>query len=159
MASKKKTSKAKTVFISFVALVIGVLIGYVLSSFFLSNKIDFVVVGDEFTNVGINSNYEESGIVCIFENKDVSDSVTIKYYDSEVNEVTKIDTTAAGQYVVRYTYEANNIKKTISRIINVVSMEDLSIGNTSLLQGEKYVGGLVGVGVNSIITASFVCAR
>ena len=50
---KRKTSKVKTFFISLLALVIGVLVGFVLGSFFQTTLLEFEVVGNNNLNIGL----------------------------------------------------------------------------------------------------------
>ena len=128
MATKKKqkkTSKVKTVFISILALIIGVLIGFVLASFFQTTRLEFEVVGENVTSISLDEEYTETGVTCTFDGVDKSSNVSVSYYDSLGNKVNNIDTSAVGSYLVKYTYEENGIKVSITKVVKIVSMKSL----------------------------------
>lgn len=142
MASKKrKTSKAKTFFISLLALVIGVLIGFVLGSFFQTSQLEFEVIGNNVYNISLESEYVESGVVCNFKGEDKSDEVVIEYFDSKGNKVDKIDTTKVGTYLVKYIYKQGNIQTSITKVVNISEFDDLQIHFLTL--GNEYAGDCV----------------
>ena len=140
MANKKqkKTSKVKTIFISLLSLVIGVLAGFVLASFFATTRLEFNVVGKNVKNIGLDSEYVEEGVTCIFDDVDQSVNVKIEYYDGEGNKVNSIDTSKLGTYLVKYVYKSNGIETSITRVVNIVEMEDLSIH--FMMLGNKSTG-------------------
>ena len=128
MASKKrKTSKTKTFFISLLALVIGVLVGFVLGSFYQTTLLEFEVVGNNVINLGLDKEYVEDGVSCYFNGKDKKEFVEIKYYDETGKEVSKIDTTKEKTYIVKYIYKEGKVETSITKIVNIVTMEDLQI--------------------------------
>ena len=141
MATKKKqkkTSKVKTVFISILALIIGVLIGFVLASFFQTTRLEFEVVGENVTSISLDEEYTETGVTCTFDGVDKSSNVSVSYYDSLGNKVNNIDTSAVGSYLVKYTYEENGIKVSITKVVKIVSMDDLEIH--FMMLGNEYTG-------------------
>ena len=128
MASKKrKTSKTKTFFISLLALVIGALVGFVLGSFYQTTLLEFEVVGNNVINLGLDKEYVEDGVSCYFNGEDKKDFVEIKYYDETGKEVSKIDTTKEKTYIVKYIYKEGKVETSITKIVNIVTMEDLQI--------------------------------
>ena len=124
---KRKTSKAKTAFISFLALIIGVLVGFVLGSFFQTSQLEFEIVGKNELNIGLDSQYVEAGAKCKFDGIDKTNLVIVEYYDSTGKKINTIDTTTLGTYIVKYIYKEGNIQTSITKVVNIVEMEDLEI--------------------------------
>ena len=135
---KKKTSKIKTLFISLFALVAGVLIGFVLSSFFQTTLLEFEVVGGNVLNVKLNDPYVEKGILCEYDGIDKKEYVSIEYFDINGVKIDKIDTTNVTSYLVKYIYEEEEIKTSITRVVNIVELENLEIHFLTL--GNQYTG-------------------
>ena len=135
---KRKTSKAKTAFISFLALIIGVLVGFVLGSFFQTSQLEFEIVGKNELNIGLDSQYVETGAKCSFDGVDKTNLVIVEYYDSTGKKINTIDTTTLGTYIVKYIYKEGNIQTSITKVVNIVEMEDLEIH--FMMLGNKYNG-------------------
>lgn len=139
MATKNKKNSSnvgKNIIVSILALVIGVLIGYVFSMYYFSYRLEFKLLGRTEQNIGLNTEYTDKGFVCSFDDVDYSGDVVVTYYDLNGNEIDKIDTTTETSYVVKYSLEVDGIKASITRILNVVKMEDLEfhfmmLGNES----------------------------
>ncbi len=141
MASKKKTSPFKTVVISILALIIGVMVGYLATNVYLSNDLEFHLVGKLEVNVGIGSTYKEKGAVCNFRGVDYSNDLEITYYDVQKNEVNEIATTSLTTYYVTYKIDNSKITSTLTRVVNVVEFEDLEIN--FMMLGNKYAGDCI----------------
>ena len=141
MASKKKTSPAKTIIISLLALIIGVIVGFVGSNIYLSYELEFYLNGDVETNVALGSTYEEEGAVCIFRGVDYSSELEITYYNDMMQEVNTVDTTSLTKYYVSYKIDNSKITSTLNRVIVVVEFEDLEIN--FMMLGNKYAGDCI----------------
>jgi beta-lactamase superfamily II metal-dependent hydrolase len=124
---KRKTSKVKTFFISLLALVIGVLVGFVLGSFFQTTLLEFEVVGNNNLNIGLDKEYVDEGVKCLYNGQDKTEFVEVEYYDSTGNKVSKIDTSKVNTYIVKYIYKEGKIETSITKVVNIVTMEDLEI--------------------------------
>ena len=138
MATKKQTSKGKTILISIIALVIGILVGYVFANFYNPNNLEFYLNGKTSVNVGIGSTYTEEGVVCNFKGTDYSDDVEITYYNDDKTICDKIITDSLDTYYVEYKIDTGKITSTLVRVVNIVEMEDLEIN--FMMLGNKYAG-------------------
>ena len=127
MASKKKTSVGKTVLVSIIALVLGVLIGYLVGNVYTSNDLEFYLVGNANTNIGLGSEYKEKGAVCNFRGTDYSSELEITYYNENKVEVPLINTTTLTTYYIEYKIDNTKITSKLTRVVNVVEFEDLEI--------------------------------
>ena len=87
---------------SLLALIIGVIVGFVGSNIYLSYELEFYLNGDVETNVALGSTYEEEGAVCIFRGVDYSNELEITYYNDMMQEVNTVDTTSLTKYYVSY---------------------------------------------------------
>ena len=139
--TNKKTSKIKTVLISIIALVLGVCIGYVVSHSFLTAELSFYLNGSSQQNVGLNSVYEEQGVVCEFKGKDYSQDVEITYYNENKVEVEQILTNIETIYYVIYVIENDDFSASLTRVVAIVDAEDLEIN--FMMVGNAYAGDCI----------------
>ena len=138
MASKKKTSPVKTILMSLLALIIGVISGFLASNVFFSYDLEFYLVGNSKTNVALGSKYEEKGAVCIFKGVDYTDELIVIYYDDNKNAVEFINTNELTNYFVEYIIDTKEISAKLTRVVSVVEFEDLEIN--FMMLGNKYAG-------------------
>lgn len=127
MATKKKTSVGKTILVSIVALLLGILVGYIGNSVFVNYSVEFYLVGNETTSVSIGNEYVDEGVVCTYRGTDYSEEVVLTYYDESLNIVTKIDTNVLATYYVVYNIWNEKFSGELTRIVNIVEYDDLEI--------------------------------
>ena len=125
--TQKKSSVGKNILVSVLALVIGLLAGYVLANSFAKVDLEFTLNGKNHQKIGLNSEYKEKGVVCIFKGEDYSSMVTTTYYDSNGNVCDKIVTTSLTTYYVEYKIETEKFSYKEIRLVSVVETEDLEI--------------------------------
>ena len=138
MASKKKTSPAKTILVSILTLIIGVISGFLAANVFLSYELEFYLVGKAKTNIGLGSTYKEKGAVCVFKGVDYSEELVVSYYDEQMNTVDFINTSELNNFYVEYTIDTGKIATKLTRVVSVVEFEDLEIN--FMMLGNKYAG-------------------
>ena len=132
MAKQKKTSVGKTILISIVSIILGILIGFVAGSVFAPTDLDFYLVGDDTVSVAIGNKYTEEGFVCTYRGKDYSDAVVISYSTSDLYECSHISTDAVETYFVTYSIINEKFSSKLTRVVNVVEYDDLEINFMTL---------------------------
>lgn len=125
--TKKKTSVAKTILVSFIALVLGVCIGYFFSNTYVTSHLTFYLNGKSYQTIGLNKEYIEEGVTCLYGSYDYSNEVEITYYNSNKEEVEAIATTELTTYLVLYEVLTDDFEASITRVVAVSEFEDLEI--------------------------------
>lgn len=141
MANKKKTSPSKTILVSLLALVLGVAIGFVVATTFVTSNLEFYLNGKANMGIGLGSTYKESGVVCNFRGTDYTDDVVISYYNDEKEKVSNIETDEITTFYVEYKIDTGKITSSLLRVVNIVEMEDLEIN--FMMLGNKYAGDAI----------------
>lgn len=141
MATKKKTSKAKVILISILALILGVLLGYAFANVYNPNDFEFYLEGGNTISLGIDSEYEEKGVVCNYKGTDYSSEVVITYYNEDKVKCNTINTKEITTYYVTYDINVKKISASLTRVVNVVDVEDLEIN--FMMLGNKYAGDCI----------------
>ena len=138
MARKKKTSPGKTILVSILALILGVLIGFVACSVFAPNSLEFHLVGNNTINIAIGKTYSDEGVVCVYRGTDYSNDVNVLFYDNDLNEVSGIDTSSEAKFIVKYSIINDKFSSELTRVVNVVKYDDLEIN--FLMLGNEFCG-------------------
>ena len=132
-----KNSFGKNLLVSILALVVGFLASFAVFNIYFTNDLNFYLVGDSTTNIGLGSTYNEQGVVCNFRGKDYSNDVVISYYNNLNQTVDSINTNTPTSYIVKYNVDNGKITCTIQRIVNIVAMDDLEINFLTLGNGNN----------------------
>lgn len=148
---KKKSKKAITPLKVFLALVLGITIGFGIGVIAFNNYFNglvFELIGDEEVVVRLDGEYQELGCVAKYNQKDISDNVKISYKKLSGETVSKLETSVASTYIVVYNleYKEKNIDTSIMRHVfvdskSVITSSGLSIHFLEL--GNKYTGDSV----------------
>jgi len=148
---KKKSKKAITPLKVFLALVLGIAIGFGIGVIAFNNYFNglvFELIGDEEVVVRLDGEYQELGCVAKYNQKDISDNVKISYKKLSGETVSKLETSVASTYIVVYNleYKEKNIDTSIMRHVfvdskSVITSSGLSIHFLEL--GNKYTGDSV----------------
>lgn len=128
MASKKnKKSSNNSMLVIIVFLIVGFLIG--VAGAYLYNTVDlrFYLLGDAEINIGLGEDYVEKGYICEYKGVDYSSDVVVNYYNQNQTVVSEIISDEAKTYYIVYSINNDYISASITRIVNVVEVEDLEI--------------------------------
>lgn len=122
MAKKKNKTLAKTIskankttiLLFAMFLIIGIAIGAISFHFITKNDV-FAIVGETEITLNVGDSYHEEGAIAVAFGKDISSTIII---DGEV------DTTSAGEYVIKYTVNNFRFKGyTLYKLVKVVEVE------------------------------------
>ena len=118
--AKGKSSKKKSVglIITILVVALGALAGFFATQKLTEND-KFEIVGEQFVEVALNSEYNDEGAVVISFGKDISNKIIVE---------NTVDTSVAGEYYVKYTVDDFRFKG-VERYRVVTVVEDESESN------------------------------
>lgn len=126
-SNKNKKTPVNNVLFIVVFLVVGFLIGVAFSYLYNTVDLSFYLLGDTEVNIGLGEDYVEKGYVCEFNGVDYRSDVIVSYYDQNQTTVSEIVSDKAKTYYVVYSVNNDYISASITRIVNIVEVEDLEI--------------------------------
>jgi len=123
---------------------IGVLVFFLINKDKFSDNYQFSLKGSNVTNIALNSQYVEQGVVATYNGEDISNKVVIAYFKgSDREKVDSIKTDSVATYYVTYSIEYQKLSQTLERTVNIKEHLIDSISIHFLELGNKYNGDCI----------------